>query len=210
MKYKYLNEVLLNWGDSDENIQDNNIIKSNDIKKKIDQCFIYRVEDEPSRIKIFDDGSDNGWAEFEKYRNKVYINGKHIKLTDIGGYTIDTFDPGEYNVYIEDIDQITYCKCMFYECAQLVSVPLFDTSKVDDMMRMFYKCTQLISVPEFDTSEVGDMYEMFYKCTQLVSVPLFDTSKVGDMDDMFLDCDNLNQDTIDNWKYRYNFETNGR
>ena len=32
MKYKYLNEVLLNWGNSEENIQDNNIIKSDDIK----------------------------------------------------------------------------------------------------------------------------------------------------------------------------------
>ena len=210
MKYRYLNEVLLDWGDPDENIQDNSIISSKDIKWQIDKCFIYRVEDEPSRIKIFDDGSDNGWTEFEKFKDKVYINGKHIELTDIGGYTLDEFKPGEYKVYIEDIDQITACKCMFYKCTQLVSVPKFDTSKIDDMMRMFYKCTQLVSVPEFDTSKVKDMYEMFFCCRSLESVPVFDTSKVEDMNDMFLDCDNLNQDTIDNWKYRYNFETNGR
>ena len=56
MKYKYLNEVLLNWN-YEEIIHDNSIIKAPDIKKEISDCFIYKIEDKPSRIKIFDDGT---------------------------------------------------------------------------------------------------------------------------------------------------------
>ena len=45
MKYKYLNKILLDWN-HEEDLQDNNIIKSSDIKSQIDKCFIYKIEKE--------------------------------------------------------------------------------------------------------------------------------------------------------------------
>ena len=207
MKYKYLNEVLLNWGDSDEDFQDNNIIKAPDIKTKITQYFIYRVEDKPSKIKIF---AHFDWPEFKKYEDKVYINGKHVELDDsYKGYTLDEFKPGEYKVYIEDIDQITNCQCMFYECTQLVSVPLFDVSNVLSMESMFAFCWNLISVPLFDTVNVKDMGEMFRSCINLVNVPLFSPLKqVKNMDKMFWNCQKLSAETKSYflWGQKYNFK----
>ena len=125
MKYKYLNEVLLDWGNSEENIQDNTIIKSNDIKRQIEQCFIYRVEDEPSRIHIFNVYGQM-WEVFEKYKDKVYINGNHIELNN-KGETIKYYKPGEYRVYIEDIDQVEDTGYMFYDCPQLIKAYIPNT-----------------------------------------------------------------------------------
>ena len=42
MKYKYLNEILLNWN-SEEEFQDNNIIKSSDIKDEIEKWKDFNV-----------------------------------------------------------------------------------------------------------------------------------------------------------------------
>ena len=52
MKYRYLNEVLLDWNGS-ENIQDNSIIKSSDIKglKKIDSYNVNGVKFKMIRMK---------------------------------------------------------------------------------------------------------------------------------------------------------------
>ena len=173
MKYRYLNEVLLNWN-SDKNIQDNSIIKSSDIKKQINQCFIYKIR-KTKELKIF----DLDWPELDKYKDKIYINGKHIELDDSHkGYTLDEFKPGEYRVYIEDIDQITNCKNMFYECTDLISVPLFDTSRVKDMSGMFNFCSNLKSVPKFDVSNVINMSCMFSGCKKLKSIPLFDIEDI--------------------------------
>ena len=206
MKYKYLNEVLLNWN-SEEIIHDNSIIKAPDIKKEISDCFIYKIEDKPSRIKIFDDGTRDGWPKYRTYKDKVYINGKHVELKS--GETIDKFEPGEYRVYIEDIDQITNCQCMFYECKQLISVPMFDVSNVLSMESMFAFCYNLISVPLFNTVKVEDMGEMFRSCIHLVDVPLFSPLKqVKNMDKMFWNCPKLSVETKSYflWGQKYNFK----
>ena len=168
MKYKYLNKVLLAWN-PEEDLQDNTIIKSSDIKRQIEKCFIYRVEDEPSRIKIFDDGSDNGWAEFEKYKDKVYINGKHIEL-NYKGNTVDKFEPGEYRVYIEDIDQVEDTEYMFFNCKQLVSA--FIPNSVSFIGHgTFSYCKGLISItiPNSVTS-IG--YGAFYNCNGLTNMTI--------------------------------------
>ena len=206
MRYKYLNEVLLNWN-PEEDLQDNNIIKSSDIKKEIDIYFIYKVSDlGAAQIHIFDNGSLNGWPDFKKYKDKVYINNEHIELND-AGYTVKYYNPGEYKVYIEDINKITSCTCMFYRCNQLVSVPLFDTSRVREMNGMFNFCSNLISVPSFDTHNVYTMSCMFSGCKNLRSVPMFniDNVNVKNMSHMFADCGNLNQKTINVWSSVYDF-----
>ena len=166
--YNILNEVLLNWGDPDENIQDNNIIKSSDIKSQINQYFIYRVKVKPSYIHIFDDGTKDGWPEFEKYKDKVFINDKHVEL-DREGWTIDTFDPGEYRVYIKDIDQMINCKCMFYECTQLVSAFIPNIGSIGACT--FKYCNNLISVV-ISNSTISIHGDAFYNCISLTNITI--------------------------------------
>ena len=165
------------------------------------QYFVYKT-DRQQRIKIF----DKDWPQFKTYKDKVYINGKNVELDD-DGRTITKLEPEiNYNVEIEDIDNVTNCKYMFYYCIYLVEVPLFNTSKVKDMYKMFYKCENLEEVPLFDTSKVKNMVGMFKNCERLQNVPLFDISKVENMACMFQCCDNLNKDTEREWSKIYDFE----
>ena len=145
---------------------------------KSDDYFIYKIYD-VSPIRIFN-GSD--WSLFNKYRNKVYINGEHVEL-DNGGYTKMVYKPGEYKVEIKDINGITYCGDMFKMCISLKNVPLFDTSKVLNMNKMFYGCKNLEEVQDFDTSKVKNMNLMFYNCY------------------------NLNEETKQWWSQIYDFNT---
>lgn len=80
---------------------------------------------------------------------------------------------------------------MFSNCASLITVPLFDTSNVSDMMSMFSNCTSLTTVPAFNTSKVTIMSSMFSWCTSLTTVPAFNTSKVETMRSMFSNCTSL-------------------
>ena len=78
MKYRYLNEVLLDWNGS-ENIQDNSIIKSSDIKG----------------LKEIDSYNVNG-VKFKMIRMK------HIKPTFYLGETLQPVaskEPNEYGLY---------------------------------------------------------------------------------------------------------------
>ena len=144
MKYRYLNEVLLNW--NSEDLQDNSIIKSSDIKKQIKTQFIYKINDEPSKIHIFND-SRFPWVEYKKYKDKVYINGKHVGLKD--GYTVNEFDPGEYKIYIEDLDQIKDNNLMFFGSEHLISAIIPNTF-TSIGSNMFNGCTNLtdITIPD--------------------------------------------------------------
>ena len=168
MKYKYLNEVLLDWN-SDKDVQDNSIIKSSDIKKKISSCLgIYRVEDEPSRIYIFDDGTNGGWSKYRTYKHKVYINDEHVELKR--GETVDIFEPGEYRVYIKDIDQVEDTKYMFYKCQQLVEV-FIPNSVTSIGNQAFQSCSNLTSATIGNSvTSIGD--SAFCNCTGLTSVTI--------------------------------------
>ena len=166
--------------------------------------FIYNL-DKKGTIKIF----DGDWFQLKDYKDKVYINGEHIILSD-DGWTRDEYKPGIYYVNIKDIDDVKDCVYMFSFCKQLVYVPYFNTSKVEDMKFMFNGCDQLISVPLFDTTKVKDMEYMFKSCNMLEDVPLFDTNKVKDMENMFKNCINLNAKTKNEWEKIYDFETNDK
>ena len=147
---------------------------------KDEQYFIYKL-DNKEQIRIF----ENGWVQFNDYKNKVYINGERIKLDD-SGHTAETYDPGEYYIEIKDIDEVEKCNNMFWNCWQLVSVPLFNTSKILSMENMFRNCPKLISVP------------------------LLDTSTVINMNGMFFLCDNLSDETKRQWSKVYDFNRNGK
>ena len=72
MKYKYLNEVLLNW--NSEKIQDNSIIKSSDIKEEIEKNLFEEWES----IYFKEELSDN---KREIARNIIYNALKNLGST---------------------------------------------------------------------------------------------------------------------------------
>ena len=119
-----INKKLIINQQVDEKLLINKDYKNNDY-------FIYELY-ETEQIKIF----DRGWTQFNKYKNKVYIDGKKLAI-DFNGWTIEKFEPGIYEVEIKDIDKVTYCNFMFFACKELVKVPWFDTSNIDDMNSMF-------------------------------------------------------------------------
>ena len=172
---KTLNTYINEWQVSNKTVSS--------IKKT--PYFIYKISSK-STIRIFDDE----FEELEDFKNKVYINGKQVEIkTD--GCTVEKYEPGEYKVYIEDIDDITDCTCMFQFCTELIDVPIFDTSKVEKMRNMFCKCDKLENVPVFNTSKVIDMYGMFMNCKNIEKIPLFDTRNVHNMTNMFYGCEKL-------------------
>ena len=167
---KTLNNYINEWR------ANTSTISSIEKKKIAIQYFVYLITDD-ERIKIF----DKDWNQFNDYKDSVYINGKHIEIDD-DGFTINTYNPGTYNVYIENINNITNCGFMFSDCKRLIKVPMFNTKKVKDMIGMFAGCKNLEEVPELNTSNVNNMYEMF------------------------INCNNLSEETKQKWSKVYNFE----
>ena len=94
-----------------------------------------------------------------------------------------------------DFSGITSAYQMFYDCKNLISVPLFNTSNVTNMGKMFYSCSKLTTIPLLDTSNVTNMGYMFADCYELTTIPQLDTSKVTNMQSMFSFCNKLT--TID-------------
>ena len=168
MKYRLLNEVLIEWNQSSKDDSDNIFLKSEDIKRSFDKCFIYRV-DKKDYIKIF----DVNWPELEKYKDKVWINDKHVKI-NVEGWTYDEFEPGEYRVYIKDIDKVTDMAYMFFRCKQLVSGFIPD-SVITIGDYAFYQCglTSLI-IPN---SVTAINYCTLYGCKNLKTVYIEDINK---------------------------------
>ena len=90
-----------------------------------------------------------------------------------------------------DFSGITSAYQMFYDCKNLISVPLFNTSNVTNMGKMFYSCSKLTTIPLLDTSNVTNMGYMFADCYELTTIPQLDTSKVTNMQSMFSSCNKL-------------------
>jgi len=194
LKESVLNEVLIEWNESSKQDSDNVFLKSEDIKKSLEKkYFIYRL-DEKDQIKIFDDGTDNGWPEFEKYKDKVWINDKHVKL-DNEGWTVNEFKPGEYKIYIKDINKVTDMTYMFWDCNILVAafIPNSITSIGEGT---FSGCTGLTSVTIHNSvTEIGDY--AFCNCSNLTSINI--PNSVMEIDDWsFYGCSHLTSVTIPN------------
>lgn len=86
--------------------------------------------------------------------------------------------------------KVTDTGFMFYECNALETAPEMNTSNVTDMSKMFYS-SSIITVPLYDTSKVKRMEEMFWHCSDLQTVPAFDCSNVTNMNDIFTSCYSL-------------------
>ena len=90
-----------------------------------------------------------------------------------------------------DFEGVTDMSRMFYECGNIKTIPLIDTSSVTDMSNMFRNCTSLTTIPQINTSSVTIMAGMFYNCTSLTTIPQIDTSSVTNMNGMFRSCTSL-------------------
>lgn len=180
------------------------LVINKDFKKLED--FVYNHEGS-GFIKIFD-GED--WPQFRNYRDKVYINGENVELQN-DGWTLKTYKPGLYNVYIENLEQLKNAYLMFWRCEELEKVPLFDTTNLRIMDYMFQMCTGLEEVALFDTSKVTTMNGTFQH-TGLKNVPLFDTRSVEEnhMGMMFANCYKLSKETKQRWSKIYDFERNNK
>lgn len=166
---KTLNDYITEWKASTDNVS---LIKK--------QCFIYKLTTN-AKIQIF----DKDWTQFKEYKDKVYINDEKVNL-DSRGYTDKTYDQGTYFIKIDDIDNVTNCRYMFFDCTDLVEVPLFDTSKVENMGAMFYHCLNLREVALLNTRKDTNMNKMFYECNH------------------------LSKETKQIWSQVYNFDTDKR
>ena len=87
--------------------------------------------------------------------------------------------------------KVTTMNSMFYNCSKLTTIPPLNISNVTSVNNMFYNCNSLTTVPQLDTSNVTEMSKMFYGCSKLTTVPLYDTSKVTRMEEMFWHCSDL-------------------
>ena len=145
--------------------------------------------------------SSNGDIDFNvSYNHSLYKIKSNVIVWKTDEYRMFNLYPSAYQTMTElpnDRDWIEFVRyrkdlnSMFINCSNLITVPLFDTSNVTNMLYMFNCCLNLTTVPLFDTSKVKDMNSMFNKCEKLTTVPLFDTSNVINMYCMFFVCLNL-------------------
>ena len=93
-------------------------------------------------------------------------------------------------VYMPLVDTsiATQMNYMFSSCSTLESIPLLDTSNVTTMMSMFQNCYRLEIIPLLDTSNVTKMNAIFSSCSKLQYIPLLNTSNVTNMSNMFSSC----------------------
>ena len=167
---KYLNEILINWSDSD--IEDSGIINVSDVRNQMKpEQLIYKVN-MPSQIKIF----NSGWiSRNAEYQYKVYINREYVEL-DSEGWTINEYEPGKYYVDIEDFDKLQYFKSyIFSECYDLISINI-PNSVTSIGHRAFYYCTGLTSVT-IPTSVTSIDEDAFVGCKKLKKVYIEDMEK---------------------------------
>jgi surface protein len=74
---------------------------------------------------------------------------------------------------------------MFYNCTNLKSIALFDTSNVTSFSQAFTNCVNLTSIPAFNTSKATVMFAAFSGCTKLTDIPLLDCGSVKNLNQMF-------------------------
>lgn len=90
-----------------------------------------------------------------------------------------------------DTENVTNMNNMFYNCANLTTIPQLNTGKVTNMSSMFYNCNSLTAVPLLDTSKVTNMSQMFWDCNNLQTIPAFDCTNVTNMNNTFASCSSL-------------------
>ena len=89
-----------------------------------------------------------------------------------------------------DFEGITDMSYMFYNCANLQSIPLLDTSNVTTMSYMFNECKSLKTIPLLDTSNVTN-FRFFLYFSKITELPQFDLSKGVDFYEFCYNCYDL-------------------
>lgn len=97
------------------------------------------------------------------------------------------------NIYDNWDSSQTNLNSKFRMDANLVYMPLVDTSNVTNMNACFNYCSRLIIVPLLNTSKVTDIGHAFTRCSNLEKVALLDTSNVITMDYTFQECTSLKE-----------------
>lgn len=128
-----------------------------------------------------------------------YISPMYLDSCEDLSYAFACCQFSEFPTTLHNTSNVKSTHCMFNNCKNITTVPLFDTSNVTDMYGMFIGCTSLTTVPLFDTSNVTflsgsdpqGMGSMFSGCTSLTTVPLFNTQKNTFMYNMFNGCTSL-------------------
>ena len=90
-----------------------------------------------------------------------------------------------------DAKALTNATYMFYNCYNIESIPLIDTSNCTDFSYMFSGCQALTSVPQLDTSKGTTFRSMFNNCEALTTIPPLDTSNGTECRFMFDACRSL-------------------
>ena len=121
---------------------------------------------------------------------------QHIKTVsvDTSGATDITYmfsgsvieDPPYLNT-----SNVTDAEGMFFECANLKNIPLYDFSNVMNMRGTFQLCPNITSIPPLDTHNVTNISFCFTDSTKLKTVPLLDFSNVTSTDALFSKCTSL-------------------
>lgn len=186
---KYLNEILINWNNSDFN--DPGFLKASDVKKRMKPQLIYKLDTQPGQIKIF----DIDFEYFDYFMDKVYINDEHIELTE-RGFTVNEYEPGEYYVYIDGFDKINEIgEFNFYCCDSLTSVTI-PNSVTTIGNSAFWSCTGLTSITiPGSVTLIG--YDAFNNCTGLTSITIPNLVKTI-CSSAFYNCTALTSITIPN------------
>lgn len=91
----------------------------------------------------------------------------------------------------DDTENVTDAKSMFQGCTNLTTIPLLNTSKVNNIGFFVQNCTSLIEIPQLDMSEVTDATSMFQNCTLLKTIPPLNTLKMITASYMFSGCTSL-------------------
>ena len=79
----------------------------------------------------------------------------------------------------------------FFDCHNLETVTVKNTSQVQDFHGTFMSCSSLIESPEMNTSAATGMGSMLDGCSSLETVPLYDTHNVTDFGFMLSACTSL-------------------
>lgn len=94
-------------------------------------------------------------------------------------------------IHIVNCGEMTDVSGLFAYLPSLISVPLFDTSKVEIFEGMFTGSSAIKVIPSFNTPLATSMRRMFGGCSSLTTVPYMNTNSVQDMTQMFSGCYSL-------------------
>jgi surface protein len=122
------------------------------------------------------------------------------KLSNAGNVNGTTTDGMFYNcvnlvsVPLYEFDLLNQCcvSSMFQNCKSLQTVPLFNFSTCNRVSNLFNGCSNLQSVPAFNFSAANSAsVSIFSGCSSLKEVPIFTLGTMTDLSSMFGSCTSL-------------------